>query len=58
MLKYILLLIAISIVGCATKTPMPVPCEVKVRGECREMTAGERSGAVVRGHGEEAKEIK
>jgi hypothetical protein len=38
--------------------PAPVPCEVKVQGECREMTAGERNGAVTRGHHEDIKDIK
>ena len=61
-MKKILLLIIALLAGCATHTPIPqpapIPCEVKVRGECREMTAGERNGAVTRGHGEEVKDTK
>ena len=62
MLRIIVLLVATIVAGCATHTPMPqpapIPCEVRVKGECREMTAGEKTGAVVRGHSEEVKEIK
>lgn len=38
--------------------PAPIPCEVKVNGECRGQSASEKGGAVVRGHGEETKDIK
>lgn len=61
MTKFILVLLLL-LTGCVTYTPMPhpapIPCEVKIKGECREMTAGEKSGAVVRGHEKEVKEIK
>ena len=55
-----ILLILIAILSSCTTTPMPMPapCEVKIKGECREMTAGERNGAVTRGHGEDVKDIK
>ena len=62
MIRILLLLITAIIAGCATHTPIPqpapVPCEVRVKGECRDMTAGEKNGAVTRGHGEEIKDIK
>ena len=56
----ILLLITAIIAGCATHIPQPapMPCEVRVKGECREITASEKAGAVVRGHGEDIKEVK
>jgi uncharacterized lipoprotein YajG len=54
-MKKIVVLLALLVAGCATK---PMPCEVKVKGECREMTASERNGAVVRGHNEEIKDSK
>ena len=58
----ILLLITAIIAGCATHTPIPqpapVPCEVRVKGECRDLSASEKTGAVVRGHGEDIKEVK
>lgn len=56
----ILLLITAIIAGCATHIPQPapIPCEVRVKGECRNLSAGERAGAVTRGHGEDAKEVK
>lgn len=54
-MKKIIVLLTIIVAGCATH---PRPCEVKVKGECREMTAGERNGAVTRGHGEDVKDIK
>jgi hypothetical protein len=60
--RIIVLLVSMIIAGCATHTPIPhpapMPCEVRVKGECRDMTAGEKTGAVTRGHGEEVKDIK
>ena len=62
MLRIIVLLLTTIIAGCATHTPIPqpapIPCEVRVKGECRDMTTGEKAGAVTRGHGEDVKEIK
>lgn len=60
MWKYLPIVILLLIQGCTTSIPKPtpMPCEMKVKGECREMTAGEKSGAVVRGHGEDIKETK
>jgi len=57
-MKKILLLIIALLSGCATHIPQPIPCEVKVKGECRDMTAGEKAGAIVRGHSEEVKDTK
>ena len=61
-MKILILFFIFLTTGCATHTPKPqpapVPCEVRVKGECREMTTGERNGAVTRGHGEEIKEVK
>ena len=61
-MKKIIVFLTIIVAGCATHTPIPqpapIPCEVKIKGECRELTAGERNGAVTRGHGEEVKDIK
>ena len=61
-MKKIIVFLTIIVAGCATHSPIPqpapIPCEVKIKGECRELTAGERNGAVTRGHGEEVKDIK
>lgn len=59
-MKKITVFLVLILTGCATYTPKPtpMPCEMKVKGECREMTAGEKSSAVVRGHGEDVKEPK
>ena len=63
-MKKVIVFLTILITGCATHTPIPqpapvpIPCEVKIKGECREMTAGEKGGAVTRGHGEDIKETK
>ena len=48
----ILYLILVLLAGCATRTPMPIPCEVRVKGECRELSPSEKAGPGVRGHGE------
>ena len=62
MSRIIVLLIATIIAGCATHTPIPqpvpIPCEMKIKGECREQSASEKGGAVTRGHGGEIKETK
>lgn len=59
MIKYIILIFAL-ISGCTTQLPpKPAPaCDMTVAGKCRDMSAGEKGGAVVRGHGEEAKDVK
>lgn len=59
-MKVIILSLVIFLVGCAVQTskPTPMPCEIKVRGECREMSASERGSAVVRGHSEQPKDSK
>lgn len=63
MLKYILLCLITIVTGCSTQLPpipqpAPIPqCGMKVNGECREMSASEKGGAVVRGHGDNSKEI-
>lgn len=61
-MKKIVILLALIVAGCATYTPIPqpapIPCEVKVKGECRDMTAGEKGGAVTRGHEVDIKDIK
>jgi len=60
MVKYLLFAVFLLTNSCATRIPMPAPtpCEVKVNGECRGQSASEKGGAVVRGHGEETKDIK
>lgn len=59
-MKLIIVFLTMIVAGCATHIPQPapIPCEVKVKGECRDMTTGERAGAVTRGHGEDIKEVK
>lgn len=59
-MKQILILFIIALSGCSTQLPpKPAPaCEITVAGKCRDMSASEKSGAVVRGHGEEIKDIK
>ena len=59
MLKYIVFLLTI-LAGCSTQPiPRPTPaCDMTVAGKCHVMSAGEKSGAVVRGHGEEIKDTK
>ena len=59
MKRFILVFLSL-LIGCSQyiPKPAPMPCEIKVRGECREQSASERSGAVVRGHGEDVKETK
>ena len=53
-------LIFLFLAGCATKPiSMPAPiCDMTVAGKCHDMSASEKSGAVVRGHGEEIKDTK
>ena len=60
MLKYILLFLVTAIAGCTTiSIPKPAPaCNVTVAGKCHDMSASEKSGAVVRGHGEEIRDTK
>lgn len=57
----LLFIILALLAGCATHIPMPqpapIPCDMKVNGECREQSASEKGGAVVRGHSQETKEI-
>ena len=61
-MKKIVIFLGLIITGCATHTPIPqpapIPCEVRVKGECRDQSASEKGGAVTRGHGEEIKETK
>ena len=61
-MKLIIVFLTMIVAGCATHTPIlqpaPMPCEVKIKGECRDLSAGERAGAVTRGHGEDIKEVK
>lgn len=63
-MKKILFIILALLTGCATHIPpMPQPapipeCGMKVNGECREQSASEKGGAVVRGHGDNSKEIQ
>lgn len=63
MKKIVAIFLIATVAGCATYTPMPKPapmpsCDMKVNGECREQSASEKGGAVVRGHGQEAKDVK
>lgn len=56
----LIFLIFLFLAGCATQPiPMPAPaCDMTVGGECREMSSSEKGGAVVRGHGQESKDVK
>lgn len=61
----LIILLCLIITGCSLypkPVPMPAPnksrCDMMVRGECREMTAGEHAGAGSRGHSEEPKDIQ
>ena len=51
-MKRILLLAIVLLVGCTTVKPV---CDVKVAGECREMSPGEKVGPGSRGHEETPK---
>ena len=62
-MKQFILILLLFLTGCVTHIPMPQPapipeCNMKVNGECREQSASEKGGTVVRGHSEEAKDIK
>ena len=61
-MKVFFLLLAMIIAGCVTHAPIPqpapIPCEIKIKSECREMTTGEKNGAVVRGHSEDVQDNK
>lgn len=63
-MKQFILFLLLFLTGCSTQLPpMPKPapipeCGMKINGECREQSASEKGGAVVRGHGQEAKDIK
>lgn len=59
-MKKIIVFITLVLTGCAIHTPKPtpIPCEVKIQGECRKLTAGEKGGAVTRGHGDTPKNDK
>lgn len=61
-MKKIIIFLTLIVAGCATHTPIPqpapMPCEVRVKNECRDMTAGERNGAVTRGHEVDIKDTK
>lgn len=52
-MKQLLLLAIVLLVGCTTVKPI---CEVKVAGECREMSPSEKVGPGSRGHEEKPKE--
>jgi len=62
-MKRFILLLLLFLTGCATQIPpvpkpAPMPCDMKVNGECRGQSASEKGGAVVRGHGDNSKEIQ
>lgn len=55
-MKKYLLLFLLFLTGCSTQIPpvpkpAPLPCDIKVNGECRMQSASEKGGPVVRGHG-------
>ena len=60
MMLKLLLIIALTLTGCATKPiPMPAPsCEMTVGGKCKPMTASEISGATTLGNSIENHENK
>ena len=63
MKKFILILL-LFIAGCATQPgsippipkPAPMPCEMKVKNECRTMSSSEQAGAGSRGHSNNTEE--
>ena len=60
-MKRLILLLIVLLVGCSTQLPpmpkpTPIPCDVKVKGECQVMSSSEKGGAVTRGHSETPKE--
>ena len=61
-MKRFILVLLLFLTGCVTHIPIPqpapIPCDMKVNGECREQSASEKGGAVVRGHSEEVKDVK
>ena len=59
-MKRFILLLLLLLAGCVSRVPMPAPapkpCEMKVAGECREMSPGEKVGPGSRGHEQTPKE--
>lgn len=53
--RIIVLFLTISVIGCATQRPVPLPAPTNFCGpnetkDCREYTTGDKGGAPVRGH--------
>lgn len=53
-MRLFILVLFLFVAGCAIQPKST--CAVKVKGECRNMSASEQGGAGTRGHAEEPKE--
>ena len=59
-----ILLLCLVLAGCSIvpksippmPKPAPMPCEMKVKNECRTMSSGEQAGAGSRGHSNNTEE--